>query len=674
MTISYLVTLYRMLVDIGSGNETRSHQWLQKYSRSNAFVMGTRGVELPETDQKFDIPMTQENIDYMTVVGRGGQGLMLLNDLFSGILALKGKYANAMAAYGALQRGGGISLNIKYGDELIRDNSDIVIANTIVSFNDDICLETMLPQLAPGGTLILDANPGSLEKYDNMDLDCQVIIIPAKAVARKLYGNAAHTNLIMLGAMCAHLGIESETKLLEFINNLHALPALGKYTGLLSKENSRLSVLAGYKLYQIDRPGKSVLVDDQGMPDEEFTAYLASRKEQFISSVLPTKIFKALDDPKRMKRLKDFAEMKHKLYQLMFSFHPMVNQIQKMYIGLNQSSPLSAGDMACPGCGQINIFRTVFNYFDFLQNKKGKIYVSEQDGCGTVFTSLNRMSTWTIPYIRIAFETAHGVAAGLANNTDKDDLVVSISGDGGFMQGLRSVEDALHQQDPIFHIIVVNQNLGNTGGQATATTMTGEETSEGHRSKNEPLNLLRYAEKYNVDCAQASTVHLWDLYDKIRWGHRIVKEEKRPFMLMLNFSCLLQGMNLAKSLPAQKMALDGHFINLYSIHYIKQKNRQGEVLYYKKKLTIDWFPMTYGKSQWKKNLKEYFSTQKVASHIVDDPKELDHVYWILRGRWQRLRREMGYMRYYLAFAKSFFSISRLTMNRLISKKIPKEAE
>jgi pyruvate/2-oxoacid:ferredoxin oxidoreductase beta subunit len=286
---------------------------------------------------------------------------------------------------------------------------------------------------------------------------------------------------------------------------------------------------------------------------------------------------------------------------------------------------------------------------------------------------MNRTSIWNLSYIRIAFETAHGVAAGLSQNVNKGDIVVSISGDGGFIQGLRSVEDSLHQQDPIFHIVVVNQTLGNTGGQATATTMTGAKTREGHVSRREPLNFLKYAEKYSVQGGVASTVHLGDLYRKIRWGHHVVRHERKPFLLLMHFSCLEQGINLARSLGAQKMALDSHFFNLYSLRYKEVKSWDGKVLYLQKRTSIDWFPWVFGKGQWKKHLKKYYRIQKMMLHSAHDDASLERDYWQLRGEWKHLAQEMGWLRFYWALLKNMFSIERATMARLIKWEIPKEA-
>jgi pyruvate/2-oxoacid:ferredoxin oxidoreductase beta subunit/Pyruvate/2-oxoacid:ferredoxin oxidoreductase gamma subunit len=557
-----------------------------------------------------------------------------------------------MAGFGALQRGGGITLSLKQSDRPIRDWSDIIMADTIVAFDGDVSLEPMLRQLCPGGTLILDGEGEAAERYRPLLPDgARLILIPAKRIARRLYGSSSRTNMILCGAMLANLGVDDAEELLGLLDALGQVKGIEKEAKLLLTQKNREGILAGFMAYRKATAGGGDWAAVQG----ELAAPAVETLDEFKARILPPALLKASGDPKKLRFLEKIYALKKSLYQTLFRFHPTINQVQSMYITLGGKGPLTAGDMACAGCDQ------------------GKIYVSEQDGCGTVISGLNRTSIWNLPYIRIAFETAHGVASGLSHNVDTGDIVVSISGDGGFMQGLRSVEDALHQQDPIFHIVVINQTLGNTGGQATSTTMTGAKTREGHISRREPVNFLKYAEKFSVQGAVASTVHLSDLYAKIKWGHHVVREERKPFLLLMHFSCLEQGINLARSMGAQKMAMDAHFFNLYSLRYHEVKDRSGKTLYLQKRTTIDWFPWTFTKKQWKDHLRKYYGAQKMMSHSAHDESILERDYWLLRGEWKHLAQEMGFFRYYAAFLKNMFSIHRATLARLIKWEIPKEA-
>lgn len=682
VTIPYWVTLFRMLADVASGKpDTRTHRWLKESAHGHSFVLGTRGNPYPRTDADFDIPLMEEGVRQIAVVGKGGQGLLQLNSIFTGVASIRGQYALSMAGFGALQRGGGITLSIKQANEPIRDWSDIIMADTIMAFDGDISLEPMLRQLAPGGCLILDGEADAADRYrPMMPPDSRVILIPAKRISRRLYGSSARTNMILCGAMLANMGVDDMEELLSLLDGLALVKGIEKEAKLLLTTKNREAILAGFMAYRKSeakaREGGGAYVTANGDWSPvagEAAPPAVETLEDFQARILPPVLLQALPDPRKLRFLEKVFALKKTLYQTMFRFHPTINQVQSMYITLNGKGPLTAGDMACAGCGQINIFRTVFNYLGYLQQDKGKIYVSEQDGCGTVISGLNRTSIWNLPYVRIAFETAHGVASGLSHNVDTGDIVVSISGDGGFMQGLRSVEDALHQQDPIFHIVVINQTLGNTGGQATSTTMAGAKTREGHISRREPVNFLKYAEKYCVQGAVASTVHLSDLYHKVKWGHKVVREEKKPFLLLMHFSCLEQGINLARSMGAQKMALDAHFFNLYSLRYQEVKNREGKTLYLRKRTTVDWFPWTFTRKQWKDRLRKYYGAQKMMSHSAHDETALERDYWLLRGEWRHLAREMGFFRFHWAMLKNMFSIHRATMARLIHWDIPKEA-
>jgi pyruvate ferredoxin oxidoreductase alpha subunit len=677
VTIPHWVVLFRMLSDLARGGDNRARLWFKEHAPAHSFVLGTRGNAVPQTDASFDIPLMEEGVRQIAVVGKGGQGLLQLNAFFSGVASQRGQYAMSMAGFGALQRGGGITLGIKLSDHPIRDWSDIIMADTIVAFDGDVSLEPMLKQLCPGGTLILDGVEETAEKYRPLlPKGGRILLIPAKKIARHLYGNSSRTNMILFGAMLADMGVGDTRELLRLLDGMESVKGIEKEVRLVQDPKNREGIVAGFLACKRTKGGGDWTPVTPAIPVVETPPEPSTVEslDAFRNRILPPHLKKALDKPFLMRVLLLLYAWKKSLYQLMFRFHPTINKIQAMYIALNGKPPaLTAGDMACAGCGQMNIFRTVFNQFSYLQQGKGKIFVSEQDGCGTVITGLNRTSLWNLPYIRIAFETAHGVASGLAANASKNDLVVSISGDGGFIQGLRSVEDALHQQDPIFHIVVINQTLGNTGGQATVTTMTGAKTREGHVSRREPLNFLKLAEKHAVQGAVASTVHLADLYRKLRWGHKVVTQERKPFLLLMHFSCLEQGINLAHALGAQKMALDGHFYNLYSLRYHEVKDSQGNVLYHQKRTTIDWFPLSFGKRAWKSRLKKFYEIQKMMQHLAKDEVALERNYWLLRGEWEHLAQDMGWWRFRLAFLRNMFSIHRLTLWRLIKWEIPKEA-
>jgi len=665
VTIPNLLLLNRILADLAQGKESTAAKWFQDKHPDRVFSLGSRGNELPQTDAKFEIDSNQRNIHETVIVGKGGQGVLLLNSLLSGIANLRGDYAVSMVGYGALQRGGGITLSFKHSQEKIRDYSDIVMPDTLVAFEDDIHLSAMLSQLKPGGTLILDGDLDKLNVYqERCPQHCKVVVIPARALANEIYGNANKTNVILFGALCAHHGIENEATFLNLIDNMVQISEIRKEAGLLKRSENHKGAIAGFVAYQKFQEDILAL-ESQPVVEDPFL--------EFQEQVLPAAILKVVDNPTKLAKLKKKYALKKSIYKKMFQFHPMVSQIQSMYIKLKGRTPVSGGDMACGGCGQINIFRNVLNFMEYLQDEKGKIYISEQDGCGTVFSGLNRTSIWNTPYIRIAFETAHGVASGLASGVSDDDIVVSIAGDGGMMQGIRSVEDSLHQQDPIFHIVVINQVLGNTGGQAAATTMKGARTREGHEARRESMNFLKLAEKHCVEGAVATSVHLHDLQEKIRWGHRVVKEEKRPFMLVMNFSCLEQGVNLAESLIQQKRALDAHYFNLYSLKFKNVKNSDGQLLYRKKKIQIDWFPWTFGKKNWKKKLKTYASKQSMMKAFTEDEAALESGYGQLRGNWMDLKQEMGTINYHWALFKNIFSMSRATMARLIRKSAPDQA-
>ena len=103
VTIPYWVALFRMLADVASGKpETRTHLWLKENAPGHSFVLGTRGNPHPKTDAAFDIPLMEEGVRQIAVVGKGGQGLLQLNSVFTGVASIRGQYALSMAGFGGL--------------------------------------------------------------------------------------------------------------------------------------------------------------------------------------------------------------------------------------------------------------------------------------------------------------------------------------------------------------------------------------------------------------------------------------------------------------------------------------------------------------------------------------------------------------------------------------------
>ncbi|MEO6095006.1 MAG: 2-oxoacid:acceptor oxidoreductase family protein, partial [Fibrobacteria bacterium] len=248
VTLPYWLTLFRMLADVASGKpDTRTHRWLKQFANGHSFVLGTRGNPYPQTDADFDIPLMEEGVRQIAVMGKGGQGLLQLNSIFTGVASIRGQYAMSMAGFGALQRGGGITLSIKQSNEPIRDWSDIIMADTIMAFDGDVSLEPMLRQLAPGGVLILDGEAEASERYRSMlPPGCRMLLIPAKRISRRLYGSSARTNMILCGAMLANMGVDDMEELLGLLDGLALVKGIEKEAKLLLTTKNREAILAGF--------------------------------------------------------------------------------------------------------------------------------------------------------------------------------------------------------------------------------------------------------------------------------------------------------------------------------------------------------------------------------------------------------------------------------------------
>jgi indolepyruvate ferredoxin oxidoreductase beta subunit len=149
-------------------------------------------------------------------IGVGGQGVVVLSDIFCEAALLDGFDVAKAEIHGMAQRGGSISAHVRIGDEVLsplieRGKSDVIVGFEI--------LETAraLPMLKPKGTVVMNMKyipPNTLLQGSAKPLkpDELVALIRKKAlnvyevdgigIASKL-GNLMVVNTVLLGAVSA---------------------------------------------------------------------------------------------------------------------------------------------------------------------------------------------------------------------------------------------------------------------------------------------------------------------------------------------------------------------------------------------------------------------------------------------------------------------------------------
>lgn len=153
------------------------------------------------------------------LVGVGGQGTILISKILTAGFMSKGYDVKMSEIHGMSQRGGSVTTQIRFGEKVYAPNIGIGEADLIISF-EKIEAVRALPYLKVGGKIISDNREifpmsvltGAAEyPHDALEQLGQKVdsltIIPAAETAEKL-GNIKATNIVLLGVLVKHLGLE----------------------------------------------------------------------------------------------------------------------------------------------------------------------------------------------------------------------------------------------------------------------------------------------------------------------------------------------------------------------------------------------------------------------------------------------------------------------------------
>ncbi len=148
--------------------------------------------------------------------GVGGQGVVVLSDIFCEAALLDGFDVAKAEVHGMAQRGGSISAHVRIGDKVLSPLIETGNGDIIVGFE---VLETAraLPMLKPKGTVVVNSkyippNSSNFAQGNTWNCDSLVALIRQKAlnvyevdgidIANKL-GNLMVVNTVLLGAVSA---------------------------------------------------------------------------------------------------------------------------------------------------------------------------------------------------------------------------------------------------------------------------------------------------------------------------------------------------------------------------------------------------------------------------------------------------------------------------------------
>ena len=148
----------------------------------------------------------------VSLVGVGGQGIILTADILAKTAALAGLEVKKSEIHGMAQRGGSVSSQVRFGDSVASPIIQDGASDLLVSF-DKLEAVRNAHLLANGGTAIVNdmylvpVTVSSGQQADVSDLDSRVAAIPglrlvdAMKIATEEVGNPRTMNMVIAGAL-----------------------------------------------------------------------------------------------------------------------------------------------------------------------------------------------------------------------------------------------------------------------------------------------------------------------------------------------------------------------------------------------------------------------------------------------------------------------------------------
>jgi pyruvate ferredoxin oxidoreductase beta subunit len=189
-----------------------------------------------------------------------------------------------------------------------------------------------------------------------------------------------------------------------------------------------------------------------------------------------------------------------------------------------------SGHRACAGCGPANVLRMI------MKATRGPTIVTEATGCMEVVSSIYPYTSWAVPWLHTAFETAASNASGIEaalkalrrkGKVKQEHIdVIAIAGDGGTYDiGIQALSGAVERGHDFLFVLYDNEAYMNTGiqrsggtplGAATTTTPAGS-VMPGKLQNKKPISDIMVA--HDIEYVATASPYYWkDMLTKVRKG------------------------------------------------------------------------------------------------------------------------------------------------------------
>jgi pyruvate ferredoxin oxidoreductase beta subunit len=293
-----------------------------------------------------------------------------------------------------------------------------------------------------------------------------------------------------------------------------------------------------------------------------------------------------------------------------------------------------SGHRACAGCAPATVLRLI------MKATRGPTIVTEATGCMEVVSSIYPYTSWAVPWLHTAFETAAANASGIEaalkvmrkKGRVKDEHVdiIALAGDGGTYDiGLQALSGAVERGHDFLFVLYDNEGYMNTGiqrsggtpmGAATTTTPAGS-VIPGKVESKKPIAEIMLAHEMEY-VATASAYYWRDLLTKVRKG----LEVEGPAFLHVFAPCP-RGWRSdpAKSIEYSKLAVESCVFPVW------------ESVNGKRTLSVPSKLIALA-PQKKKPVAEYMKGQGRFRHLFtpQNQKLLDEIQRLTDERWEKL--------------------------------------
>jgi len=298
-----------------------------------------------------------------------------------------------------------------------------------------------------------------------------------------------------------------------------------------------------------------------------------------------------------------------------------------------------SGHRACAGCAPATVLRLI------MKATRGKTIVTNATGCMEVSSTIYPYTSWAVPWLHTAFETAGSNASGIeaalkilrkkGRIKDEQIDVIAFAGDGGTYDiGIQALSGAVERGHDFLFVLYDNEAYMNTGIQRSGGTPLGASTTTsqagtavpGKLERKKPIDEIMVA--HDMPYVATASPYYWkDLITKARKG---IEVDGPAFLHVLAPCPRGWRSDQSKSIELSRLAVETCVFPLW-----EAVNGECQMSMPSKVIALA--------PQKKKPVKEYLQVQGRFRHLFTPKNEkiIEEIQRQTDEKWKRLLKKCG---------------------------------